>query len=313
MSTKKIIFTHGGGRFGNQLINYIHLAACGLEYKNVKINQQSLKRYLRPIEGKHIVSNGELNSLSVVKDDGKKPNRYYKYILRLVCDMKTRWTHFSTFFYNERESIVIGERGNHIGYLLGDHVENLIFDDSFIEKSKHIIFLSGWGFRNWFLTEKWRNVISQNLSRTLNHSDLALKNDVLGVHIRGTDFKEHANGDLYLDVNDWVNAIKIIEKKFEVKKVILMSDERKEWSHIVNNNNNWMVSDGSVGNNGDMYDAFSDLLSCDFILTAGSTFALMAAWISDAKVFDVSETNVNCKAMKYEEWSSYHRFLLNWK
>ena len=31
------------------------------------------------------------------------------------------------------------------------------------------------------------------------------------------------------------------------------------------------------------------------------------------KVFDVSETNVNCKAMKYEEWSSYHRFLLNWK
>ena len=225
--------------------------------------------------------------------------------------MKTRWEHFSTLFYNERESIVIGERGNHIGYLLGDHVDHLIFDDSFIEKSKHIIFLSGWGFRNWSLTEKWRNVISQNLSRALKHSDLAPKNNVLGVHIRGTDFKEHANGDLYLDVNDWVNAIKIIEKKFEVKKVILMSDERKEWSHIVNNN--WIVSDGSVGNNGDMYDAFSDLLSCDFILTAGSTFALMAAWISEAKVFDVSETNVNCKAMKYEEWSNYHRFLLNWK
>jgi len=28
---KKIICTHGDGRFGNQLINYIHLAVLGLE------------------------------------------------------------------------------------------------------------------------------------------------------------------------------------------------------------------------------------------------------------------------------------------
>ena len=42
MNLKKIVFTHGGGRFGNQLINYIHLIAFGLEYKNTSIKQYSL-------------------------------------------------------------------------------------------------------------------------------------------------------------------------------------------------------------------------------------------------------------------------------
>jgi hypothetical protein len=64
-----------------------------------------------------------------------------------------------------------------------------------------------------------------------------------------------------------------------------------------------------------MYDSFSDLLKCDYILTSGSTFALMAAWLSNARVLDVSDiaTDISIKAMKYDEWSKHDNFLLNWK
>ena len=64
---KKIICTHGGGRFGNQLINYIHLVALGLEYPSLKIEQWELNKYLAITDGKFIVTNGKLAKLNRVR------------------------------------------------------------------------------------------------------------------------------------------------------------------------------------------------------------------------------------------------------
>ena len=64
---KKIICTHGGGRFGNQLINYIHLVALGLEHPSLKIEQWELNKYLALTDGKFIVSNGKLAKLNWVR------------------------------------------------------------------------------------------------------------------------------------------------------------------------------------------------------------------------------------------------------
>ena len=74
MSNKKIIFTHGGGRFGNQLLNYIHLTAFGLEYKRVSIKLNSLNDYLSSGEKSFIVSNGKINLLKKV--NLKNKNRF---------------------------------------------------------------------------------------------------------------------------------------------------------------------------------------------------------------------------------------------
>jgi hypothetical protein len=106
-----------------------------------------------------------------------------------------------------------------------------------------------------------------------------------------------------------------IRKIFKIDKVVFMSDDIKQWSDITRSHKDYFVSKGSVGECGNMYDAFSDLLNCDYILTAGSTFALMAAWIADIGVIDVSATSTNklIKVMKYSEWSQYDNFLLNWK
>jgi len=54
---KRIICTHGGGRFGNQLLNYIHLTALGLEYPFLEIEQWELNKYLSLIDSKFIINN----------------------------------------------------------------------------------------------------------------------------------------------------------------------------------------------------------------------------------------------------------------
>ena len=94
-----------------------------------------------------------------------------------------------------------------------------------------------------------------------------------------------------------------------------MSDELQDWDSILKDNNHWTLSSGSYGQDGDMFNSFSDLLKCDVILTAGSTFALMAAWISNARVIDVSsiERDMPINLMEFNEWSKHNNFLMNWK
>ena len=67
---KKIICTHGGGRFGNQLINYIHLVALGLEFPSICIEQWELEKYISVKNGRYIFENGvllELNKTDIDK------------------------------------------------------------------------------------------------------------------------------------------------------------------------------------------------------------------------------------------------------
>ena len=313
MILKKIIFTHGGGSFGNQLINYIHLSAFGLENKGVSFKQNVLGDYLHPKNGDFIVSNGKIDLLTIVET--KTQNKFTKIFFRILKNSKIRFQHFFAHYFKSNTSLIIGERGNNIGYLFGKKYRDLILDNDFFELLGNKTLLAGWGFRNWPLVIKWKDVISENLSSVLKNKSSKVDNFTIGVHMRGSDFISHADGELYFSDIEWSNALKIIEKKLQVNSVIITSDELQDWSKILKDNDQWEVSSGSFGFKGTMFDSFSDLLRCDFILTSGSTFSLMAAWISNCKVIDISQVTNDkpLNIMEFEEWSKHRSFLLNWK
>jgi hypothetical protein len=313
MNNKKIIFTHGGGRFGNQLLNYIHLTAFGLEYKRVSIKLNSLNDYLASGEKSFIVSNGKIDLLTKV--NSKKKNRFMTVLSRVMKNSKIRIWHFYIHYFTNNKSLIIGESGNNIGYLSGKKYNDLVLNSDFFDSLNENTLLAGWNIRNWDLVNKWRDIISKNLLNTLKQKDSRIKSYSIGVHIRGNDFKTHADGLLYFDNDKWIEALKIIEKKLNVKNIIIMSDEIHNWNKILMDNSHWTLSSGSYGQDSDMFHSFSDLLKCDIILTAGSTFALMAAWISNAKVIDISsiERDVPINLMEFNEWSNHNNFLINWK
>ena len=313
MIIKKIIFTHGGGRFGNQLLNYIHLSAFGLEYDSVSIKQNSLNEYLVSQEITYIVSKGKICHLAIV--DNKRQSKPAMIFSRIIKNSKIRIRHFFIHYFTKNKSLIIGESGNNIGYLSGEKYKVLILNSEFFNSLNEKTLLAGWNIRNWELVNKWRETISKNLLNTLKQKDSITNNYSIGVHIRGNDFKTHADGVLYFNNDEWMEAIKIIEKKLKVKNIIIMSDELQDWDSILMDNNHWKLSSGSYGQDGDMFNSFSDLLKCDVILTAGSTFALMAAWISNVKVIDISsiERDMPINLMEFNEWSKHNNFLMNWK
>ncbi len=313
MSNKKIIFTHGGGRFGNQLLNYIHLTAFGLEYKRVSIKLNSLNDYLSSGEKSFIVSNGKINLLKKV--NLKNKNRFRSFFYRIMKNSKIRIWHFLVHYFTNNKSLIVGEIGNNIGYLSGEKFKDLNLNNEFFDSINHNTLLAGWNIRNWDLVNKWKDIIAENLLNTLKQKDSKINSYSIGVHIRGNDFKTHADGKLYFKNDEWMKALKIIEKKLNIKNLVIMSDELQDWNSFLKNHNHWTLSSGSYGQDGDMFDSFSDLLKCDVILTAGSTFALIAAWISNAKVIDISsiERDMPINLMEFEEWSKHNKFLMNWK
>jgi len=67
---KIIICTHGGGRFRNQLINYINLAVLGLEFPGIRVEQWELEKYISVKNERYIIEHGvllELNKTDIDK------------------------------------------------------------------------------------------------------------------------------------------------------------------------------------------------------------------------------------------------------
>ena len=315
---KKIICTHGGGRFGNQLINYIHLVALGLEHPSLKIEQWELNKYLALTDGKFIVSNGKLAKLNRVRPLSILNNWTFvatSKIKILISRVKITLYHLYFHLNPKSHSVIVGESGGSISFLPGEHHRKIALDEIFLKSSDEVVCLAGWEFRNWDLVNKWKNEISTHLKDVFVNQDQDEKS-LLGVHIRGTDFKFYQGGVLYLSDEKWLLVISKFLKKYnhKVSSHIYLSDEKKEWSKFINNYNNAKVSIGSVGFSGDLFDAFSDLIKCKWIITTGSTFALMAAWIGNASVYSANDiiSNDQINSVNVDDWRTHNYLKGNW-
>ena len=316
---KKIICTHGGGRFGNQLINYIHLVALGLEHPSLKIEQWELNKYLSLTDGKFIVSNGKLSKLNRVRPLSILNNWTFvatSKIKILISRVKITLNHLYFHLHPKSHSAIIGESGGNIGFLPGKHHRQIILDEIFLNSADEVVCLAGWEFRNWDLVNKWKNEITSHLKHILLKREESPNIGKLGVHIRGNDFKTYQGGTLYLSDKEWHLAIKRFERQHnsEVKSHIYMSDENKDWKQFTEQYVNSTISTGSVGGEGDLFDGFADLLSCQWIITTGSTFALMASWIGDIETYSANDLIEKNKThpVNTDDWSKHDYFKYNW-
>ncbi len=316
---KKIICTHGGGRFGNQLISYIHLVALGLEHPSLKIEQWELNKYLASTDGKSIVANGKLAKLNKVRPLPIVNNWTSVLISKintLISRVKITLYHLYFHLNPKSQSAIIGESGGNIGFLPGKYHRKITLDEIFLNSADEVVCLAGWEFRNWDLVNKWKNEITSHLKPILLKREESANIGKLGVHIRGNDFRSYQGGTLYLSDEEWHIAIKRFERQHnsEVKSHIYMSDENKDWKQFTEQYENSAISTGSVGGEGDLFDAFADLLSCQWIITTGSTFALMASWISDIETYsanDIIEKN-KTHLVNTDDWSKHDHFKYNW-
>jgi len=226
-----LFFLSGGGRYGNQLINFYHLLSISIEHKlNIyKLNDSSFistNNYIPFI-------NINISKKNSFKTNLQERPKKIEYLFKIYYRFCIYFLH--AFFYlipnlrsykfkphKERDKFLIAEKIN---------LENQL--DVFLKNSKkYNSVFSGYGLRNYDLLkkhkEKIRTYMLDHLKKNLNIENLDyFENDFLFVHIRRTDFKNVvAYKDINFNNNEWIQAILKLTKEKNVSNVVIFSDEK---------------------------------------------------------------------------------------
>ncbi len=220
-----LLFSSGGGRLGNQILNLIHLKAIAFEYKIKvkKVNDLYIrsKKFGLTFNIKKNIVNWEC------ENENLKKIILYKFFLKAYVI----WIHFYYYFHPCKKSYIIGEENNYPKFLLGNYLGNKLTISQIIEKSiRNNIVLSGWGLRDWENVIKHKKLIIEQILKgfdkySFKKYSLNEKN-YLFVHIRRTDFLfVNKLKEINFSYEIWSKSIIAICKKFNLIKVALFCDE----------------------------------------------------------------------------------------
>jgi hypothetical protein len=282
-----LTFTHGGGRLGNQLINFINLLAFHEENKHrLSFVNLSFWLYSELFDVNSICAFNKKSSFFVYKKiyqfltlfKGNLKEKVHSYIIRLF--------HLFGMIMPNYQSIV--KPGVSIlKYTFGKKVDNINLNNELIESifNKNTV-IAGWKIRCWDLVEKHQDHIREVLQvkRSCKEksnkfvAQLREKYEILiGVHIRQTDFN---TTDYYFDTAVYYEFLRKLEQQLSPKKVgfIITSDEEKQKNQFPELNVHF--ASGIMGGNGHYIDSIQELSLCDFIVMPPSTFGAWSSFIS---------------------------------
>jgi hypothetical protein len=303
---KTIIFTHGGGRFGNQMFSYAHLFAFSLEHKNIDFINMSFWEYANLLEI------GEKDAICTKSLDLTR----YKYLrfLHALCAKfnvkndsisKKIIIHilhlygrnpFSKYYRAQSISTIEG------GLLAAQKIQG--FDLANIESFTTInnattTVLSGWDICNWQLVEKHQNQIRTLLKIKQKYVDISNlfmldkreKYDfIVGVMIRQGDYQFWENGRHYFSTQQyslWFDRLSEIFSSRGTIGFIVASDTPQDLNDFSNQNIHFTT--GIAGGTGHYLESLLELSRCDLIVSPPSSFSLWAAFVGNIPMMLLSD------------------------
>ena len=217
-----LIFSSGGGRLGNQLLNLIHLSAISYEYN---FNVYKISDLFIAGKNNSLIFRIDENKVNweIVSSykEVKRRKIFFKIIIRLI--------HLYYFLSPNKISYKLGSGNNLPKFLFGKRLNSDFSKAKFFKDArKKNIVLSGWGFRDWDLVLKHKNLIIKNFKEgfsSLINIKKKIDEDYLFVHIRRSDFLE-VNEFQELNFSDetWLKSILEICESESIRKVIIFSD-----------------------------------------------------------------------------------------
>ena len=281
-----LLFSSGGGRLGNQLLNMIHLIAISLEY-NIqieKLNDLYLRSKNKSFKYKVI---DKISSWEIVNKEGS--HLVYKFFLKIYL----RLIHLSYYLLPFHRSYLIGEKNNRPRFLFGKYLKKGFKLSELVNKTnKFNIVISGWGLRDWNLVAKHKELIIKDIlkvieSYTLSKSDLKINNYLL-LHIRRDDFLKI---DEYSDINypdkTWLKSILKICMERKINKVVIFSDSEISDQFIKEINNNEIETIIPLDNNNKSFISLFILYvsKASFVMCNASTLAISIAFLFHEEIY----------------------------
>lgn len=275
-----IAFTHGGGRFANQLMTFGHLIGLVAEHPSeLEVENHAFWPYAPLCDG--TVD----NPMCRYPADPNRPGlSAYARVIKTIQRILPR--------RRERAVLIIADRiiralqpwrslkfSGNPGFSLGS--------SQFLDllKGRSRVYLHAWQLRDWGLFEKHQEAVRTFLqpverfqapSRVMI-ADLRKRHDVLvGLLIRQDDYRLWADGKYFFPSEAYRNFIVQLRERFGPNSAVVMaSDEIQPPGMFDNLNAYWCT--GAMGQPGHYLESFVQLSMCDVIAGPPSTFS---AWAS---------------------------------
>jgi Glycosyl transferase family 11 len=304
---KTIIFTHGGGRFGNQMFSYAQLLAFAFERQDIElvniacweyadlletgcqdalctnsldIHRFKWFRYLRWFCEKTFIKNGSL------------AKRFIIYLLYIYAGNTWSKKYNTQAITNTITDLILAQK-------VSDLDLAKIEDQDLVIKENNT-FLSGWNICNWKLVEKHQKEIRHFLrikSKYISISssfilDKREKYDfIIGVMIRQGDYKTWSDGCYCYDIEQYFRWFIELTETFKERGeigFIIASDTQQS---IQNFGGNMHFTTGIAGSKGHYLESLVQLSLCDIIVTPPSTFSLWAAFMGNTPVLPLMKAD----------------------
>ena len=282
-----LIFSSGGGRLGNQLLNLIHLNAIYFEH-NIELykindlfitgkNRSFIFRILRK------------NTTWEVVNNSTKQNILNKLFLKILI----RLLHLSYFVLPYKRSYKIGPESNIPKFIVGTPCQISFFNELIKESNKFNVIISGWGLRNWDLVLKHKKSIVKNIQCGLApilNINKSLLNDYLFVHIRRSDFLDiDEYNDLNFSDEEWLKSILKICNIEDINKVVIFSDsdiKTKMISYLKSRKIEVNLPNPELNQNKSFLELFvSYLYHAKAVICNGSSLSLSMSFLFHEKIY----------------------------
>ncbi len=300
-----IIFTHGGGRFANQLLNYANLIAFCLEYPEqfdlINVAFWPYGNLLEKTEKTLCIlptNPTKLSHLTALQQllDNSPPRLAY-YLRRNLL----RLAYLGSYLWPNAQGILDGQDLDIKG-LVGYFYNSILLDKEEICQQFSqcsLTLLGGFGVRCWPWVKHHQTKIKtylafkpkdlQKAQIFINH--LRKKYDYLiGIAIRQTDYKIWAKGRYFFPLSQYSQWIKEAEKRFAHKGRIgfLVTSDRALFPHQLGELD-VEIGTGNQTYQGHYIEDMIELSLCDLIMTPPSTFSTWAAFMGNVPLLPLYE------------------------
>jgi hypothetical protein len=318
MST--VVYTRGGGRLGNQLLNYVNLLAFQQEYPAFDVLNLAFERYADTYVSRQL----PLSDIA-----GTAPNGSLGWLIRTfwgsnpvgsvahydpIDQLRHQAVHYHAHRGRDSQSL-IGGIPNARFHVPGNHRDGVDLSSSeTVEKLRSVgtTVLAGWNVRAWPLIEIHGDWIRETLQPDEQYvsaaksfiTDIRAEYDtVVGVLIRQDDYRTFMNGRFFYESARYRELIEAYATTHCAGNTafVLASDEAQ--SHDLFDEEAYHFCTGEAVGPNHFLENFVELSLCDMILSPPSTFSLLAAFLGDIPLVPI--------ACNEADWTHLDRPLLD--
>ncbi|HEY4300797.1 MAG TPA: hypothetical protein VGM73_07990 [Candidatus Didemnitutus sp.] len=278
-----VIYTHGGGRLGNQVLRFVHWIAWALEHPEIEVLNLSFWPYARLFDFWH----ARPACLFPARDSAAEtaasiiaalPARLREAVEKNV--RLQRLAHHASGLMPDWQRITLDEPA-------GEAID--LDDPAFLGRvrAREITVCSGWRIASWPLVVKHqaaiRPVFSPATEFAAGAEEFIAKirrecDVVAGVLIRQTDYQTWADGRFFHPASQYAAWMRGVTALYPGRRVafVLAADASQADADFAGLAVHFTT--GSAGRGGHWFESFAALARCDFVLSVPSTFAAGAAF-----------------------------------